>query len=63
VNHARDFIDKLASGNIPAWLLVGAGILAILIALKVGKGLAKFALVLIVIAAMAGAGYWYLHRH
>lgn len=62
MNNLREVIDKLTSGDAPAWVLGGAGIILFLLALKTAKGLLKFVFVLLALAALAGAGWWYFHK-
>ena len=62
MNNLRDVIDKVASGDAPVWVLGGAGIILLLLALKVAKGFLKFVFVVLALAALAGAVWWHLHN-
>ena len=62
MNNLRDVIDKVASGDAPVWMLGGAGIILLLLALKAAKGFLKFVFVVLALAALAGAVWWYLHN-
>ena len=62
MNNLHEVVDKLTSGDAPAWVLGGAGIILLLLALKAGKGFLKFVLVVLALATLAGAVCWYLHR-
>jgi hypothetical protein len=61
MNNLREVIDKVTSGDAPAWVLGGAGIILFLLALKVAKGFLKFVFVVLALAALAGAVWWHLH--
>ena len=54
--------EKITSIGWPALALGGAGILLVVIALKLGKGVLKLVLLLVAAGAVGGAIYWYLHR-
>ena len=60
--HLDEIIKKVASGGIPAWAMVGAGIVLLLIAMKVAKGFLKFVCVVLALAALAGAVWWCFHK-
>ena len=62
MNNLRDVIDKVASGDAPVWVLGGAGIILLLLALKAAKGFLKFVFVVLALAALAGAVWWHLHN-
>ena len=62
MNNLREVIDKVTSGDAPAWVLGGAGIILFLLALKVAKGFLKFVFVVLALAALAGAAWWYFHK-
>jgi hypothetical protein len=61
MNNLREVIDKVASGDAPAWALGGAGIILFLLALKAAKGFLKFVFVVLALAALAGAAWWHFH--
>jgi len=61
MNTLRDFLDKITSGGIPTWALGGAGIVLLLIAMKVAKSFSKFVFVVLALAALAGAVWWHFH--
>jgi len=55
-------LEKLTSGELPAFELGGGGLLMLFLAFKLAKG--SFRLILIVIAlALLGAGIWWFMRH
>ncbi|MGD0350218.1 MAG: hypothetical protein ABSB84_07895 [Verrucomicrobiota bacterium] len=62
MNNLREVIDKVTSGNAPVWVMGGAGIILFLLALKTAKGFLKFVFVVLALAALAGAGWWYFHK-
>jgi hypothetical protein len=62
MNNLREVIDKVASGGIPAWAMGGAGIVLLLLALKAAKGLMKVVFVVLALALLAGAVWWYIHK-
>jgi hypothetical protein len=62
MNNLRDVIDKVASGDAPVWVLGGAGIILLLLALKAAKGFLKLIFVVLALAALAGAVWWYFHN-
>ena len=61
MNNLREVIDKVASGDAPVWVLGGAGIILLLLALKAAKGFLKFVSVVLALAALAGAIGWHFH--
>lgn len=54
--------DRLAT-DAPPFGLGGGGIILALIALKAGKGILRLVLLLVAVGAVAGAVFWFLHRH
>ena len=62
MNNLRETIDKFTSGHAPVWLLGGAGLILLLLALKVAKGFLKFIVSALALATLAGAVWWYLHN-
>lgn len=46
-----------------AWALIAVGVVLLLITLKVGKFVMKLFLALIALTLIAGAVWWYMHRH
>lgn len=62
MNTLRDIIDKVTSGNIPAWAIGGAGIVLLLIVLKTAKGFMKVVFVVLALALLAGAVWWHIHK-
>lgn len=62
MNNLREAIDKVTSGDAPVWVLGGAGIILFLLALKSAKGFLKFVFVVLALAALAGAGWWYFYK-
>ena len=62
MNNLREIIDKVTSGDIPTGAMGGGGIVLLLLALKVGKGLLKLVFVVLALAAFAGAVWWHLHN-
>jgi hypothetical protein len=62
MNNLREIIDKVTSGDIPTGAMGGAGIVMLLLALKVGKGFLKTILVVFALAALAGAAWWHFHN-
>jgi hypothetical protein len=62
MNNLREVVDKVTSGDAPVWMLGGAGIILLLLALKAAKGFLKFVFVVLALAALAGAVWWYLHN-
>jgi len=63
MNNLREVIDKVTSGDAPVWVLGGAGIVLLLIALKAAKGILKFTFVVLALAALAGAVWWHFQQH
>ena len=63
MNALRDLIDKATSAGIPAWAMGAAVIVLPLVAMKVARGFLKFVFFVLTLAALAGAGWWYFHRH
>ena len=63
MNNLHEVIDKVTSGDVPVWVLGGAGIILLLLALKAAKGLLKFVFVVLALAALAGAIGWHFHQH
>lgn len=57
-----DFIEKFTSGDLPAGTMLGVGVVLLLIALKVNKAIMKSVFVVLALAALAGAAWWYFHR-
>ena len=62
MNNLREFFDKASTGHAPVWVLVGAGMILFLLALKVFKGFLKLMIFVLALAALAGAVAWYLHN-
>lgn len=62
MNNLHDLLDKVTSGDIPTGAMGGAGILMLLLALKVAKGFGKNILIVLALAAFAGAVWWHLHK-
>ena len=63
MNRLHDFLDKATSSHIPTGVLVGVGIVLLLLAMKVVKGLMKFVFVVLALATVAGAVWWHFHKH
>ena len=62
MNTLGNIIDRISSGGLPAWALAGAGIVLFLLAVKMAKGLTRFLLVVLALAALAGAVWWLIHN-
>jgi hypothetical protein len=62
MNNLREIVDKVTSGDASVWVLGGAGIILLLLALKAAKGFLKFVFVVFALAALAGAVWWHLHN-
>jgi hypothetical protein len=62
MNTLREIIDKVTSGDIPTGAMGGAGIVLLLLAFKAAKGFLKMILVVLALAALAGAVWWHLHN-
>jgi hypothetical protein len=62
MNNLHELLEKLTSGDIPTGAMGGGGIVLLLIALKVAKGFLKMILVVLALAAFAGAVWWHLHN-
>jgi uncharacterized membrane protein len=62
MNTLREMIDKVTSGDIPTGAMGGAGIVMLLLALKMAKGFLKMVLVVLALAAFAAAVWWHLHN-
>jgi hypothetical protein len=58
----NDLMEKFTSGDLPAGTLLGVAVVLLLIAVKVTKGFGKAVLVVLALAALAGAAWWYFHR-
>jgi LPXTG-motif cell wall-anchored protein len=58
----NEIVDKLKSREVPSGAMAGAGILALLFAVKTGKGIFKIILVLAALALLAGAVWWYVYK-
>ncbi len=58
----EETIQKLTSGNFPAWGMGGSGIVLLLIVMKAARGLIKVVLIILALALLAGAVGWYLHK-
>ena len=63
MNNLHEVIDKVTSGNFPAWVLGGAGIILLLVAMTVARGFLKFVFIVIALAALAGAVWWHFQQH
>jgi len=63
VANIRDIFDQLTSGDHPVWALAGLGLLLLLLGLKVVKGIVRIAFVVLALAALVGAGWWFLRHH
>jgi hypothetical protein len=61
MNTQRDCFDKITSDGLPAWTPGGAGIVLLLIALKVARSFLKFVFVILALTAFVGAGWWHSH--
>lgn len=62
MNQVRDFLEKMTASDLPAGALLGVAIVLLLIAVKVTKGFGKAVLVVLALAALAGAAWWYFQR-
>lgn len=58
----RDFFENFTSGDLPAGTMLGVGVVLLLIAVKVNKAFMKSVFVVLALAALAGAAWWYFHR-
>ena len=60
----NDLFEKLTSGDIPAIVMAAAGIVVLLLTLKVARGFTRMILVWVAIALFVGAGWWhFFHKH
>jgi uncharacterized membrane protein YebE (DUF533 family) len=62
MNNLPELMEKLTSGDLPTGAMGGGGIVMLLIALKVAKGFLKMILVVLALAALAGAVWWHFHH-
>lgn len=62
MNNLHDLMEKITSGDIPTGAMGGTGIVLLLLALKVAKGFLKMILVVLALAALAGAVWWHLYN-
>jgi len=58
----RNLIENFTSGDLPAGTMLGVGVVSLLIALKVNKAIMKSVFVVLALAALAGAAWWYFHE-
>lgn len=62
MNYLHDLINKLKADDIPTGALGVTGIILFLLALKAGKGFAKFVFVILALVAFVGAVWWHLQK-
>lgn len=58
-----EIIKKVTAGDIPSWGMGGGGIVLLLVVMRMAKGFAKIFCLLLALALLAGAAWWYLHQH
>lgn len=58
-----EIIKKITSGEIPTGAMGGGGIVLLLLAFKVAKGVLKFIFILVALGLFAGAAWWHFHNH
>ena len=63
MNHFRDIIDKVTSGDIPTGIMSSAGVVLLLLAMNVTKGFLKWIFVFLALAVLAGAVWWHFQQH
>ena len=61
VMNISELIQKITSGETPTGIIGGGGILALIMAVMVRKGLKKILLVLLALALIGGAVWWHFH--
>jgi hypothetical protein len=58
----NQIIENITSGPTPKYVLAGAGILVVLLALKLAKGVVKIVLGLVALTLLAGAVWWHFQH-
>jgi hypothetical protein len=59
----NDLFRKLTSGEIPTGILAAAGVILLLLTLKMNRGFMRMTGVWLGIALLAGAVWWHFHNH
>ena len=56
-------LDQLKVSNLPVWVLAVIGLVLLFIGYKAGKFLLKLAFILLALALIGGAVWWYFQHH